>query len=201
MLLLGAGLALRIGAIGDGELLVPANLAGHVALSLAGVFLLRFTRSVFHPEDAWAVWLERVGIEITFAVLPLLWLDRGFANEQARSILVVNGSRTLACAWSLAEVLRYRSLMLRRARLGLADAALVNRFTLWSVWMGALSVSFAFTFLLRLISLALGGAPEHSPVMLGVIRLVMGASFLVALVALQLTFFPPRAYLRRLART
>jgi hypothetical protein len=74
---------------------------------------------VFRPDDAWALWLERAGVAITFAALPVMALDGGFANEGARSLLLVNGSRMLACAWSFSQTLRYRGLMLRRAGLGL----------------------------------------------------------------------------------
>ncbi len=140
--------------------MVPANVVAHVRLSLAGVPLFRFTRSVFRPDAAWARRLEWDGTAMTFAALPALWLDGGFASEQAGSLLLVNGSRALACAGSLAEVLRYRALMLRRAAVGLAG----------------------------------GGGAEYLPVVLHSIRGVLGASPVVAMVALQLTFSPPRAY-------
>ena len=196
LLLLGPGLALRLGAIGDAGVAVALNSAGHVLLSCAGVPLFWFTRAVFRPDDAWARWLERAGIAVTFAALRAMWLDGGFSNENARSLLLVNGSRMLACAWSFSEALRYRGLLLRRTALGLAEATVVNRFTLWSIWMGALTVTFAFVLALRVIG---GGAQVES--MMVVVRPVLAVGLAIAAIALQLTFFPPRAYLRWVART
>jgi len=200
LLLLGAGLALRLAAIGEQSIAIAANTIGHALLSLAGVPLLRFTRAVFRPDEAWARWLERVGIAVTFAALPAMWLDGGFANESARSLLLVNGSRMLACAWSFWEALRYRGLMLRRAAHGLADATLVNRFTLWSIWMGVLTVTFAFVLAVRLHGAAEGADGSQLAAMVRVVRPALVVSLAIAMVALQLTFFPPRSYLRWVAR-
>lgn len=77
-------------------------------------------------------------------------------------LLLVNGSRMLACAWSFSQTLRYRGLMLRRAGLGLAEPALVNRFTLWSIWMGTLTLTFAVVLALRIIG---GGTQAESMVL------------------------------------
>jgi hypothetical protein len=200
LLLLGAGLALRIGSI-EGETIahVP-NAVGHVALSLAGIPLVLFTRGVFRPSEPWARWLSWAGIAGTLATLPLLALDGGFANEQAASLLAVNAFRALACVWSCAEAIRYRRLMSRRAALGLADAVLVDRFRLWSIWMGALTVSFTFVLAIRIAGALTGFGPEFFPSVLPIIRAVMATSLAVALVAPTLTFAPPRAYLRWLQR-
>ncbi|HEU4430784.1 MAG TPA: hypothetical protein VFT98_18630 [Myxococcota bacterium] len=195
LLLLGFGLALRLAAVHEASVVVALNVAGHVLLSLAGIPLLRFTRSVFRPDEAWARWLERAGIGVTFAALPAMGLDGGFGDEGARSLVLVNGSRMLACAWSFSEALRYRGLMRRRAALGLAEPALVNRFTLWSIWMGALTATFAFVLALRII-----GGGTHVESMVVVVRPALAGGLAIAAVALQLTFFPPRAYLRWVAR-
>ena len=82
-LLLGAGLGLRIGAVAGEHVAVLPNALGHAALSLAAIPLFLFTRAVFRPSEPWARWFATAGIVGSFAALPLLAADGGFANETA----------------------------------------------------------------------------------------------------------------------
>lgn len=83
LLLLGAGLGLRIGAVAGEHVAVLPNALGHAALSLAAIPLFLFTRAVFRPSEPWARWFATAGIVGSFAALPLLAADGGFANETA----------------------------------------------------------------------------------------------------------------------
>ncbi len=198
LLLLGLGMALRLHAVGDGGRVDPvANAAGHVALSGAVLFLYRFTRVVFRPDALWARRLELVGAGGTLATLGVLALDGGYSDETAASILAANAFRALSCGWSFAEALRYRRSMQRRAALGLGDPLVANRFLLWSLWMGSLTLSLAFVLAMRVAAHASGPALESMvPALLPIVRGVMAATSGAALVALWLTFFPPPAYQR-----
>jgi hypothetical protein len=175
------------------------NVAGHVALSLASVALLVFTRRIFRPDAPWARRLVWLGGSGALAALALLPLDGGAAREDAPSLLALNALRTLTYAWSFAEALHYWRQMRRREALGLADPLVVNRFLLWSIWSGGFALCFGLVLLVRLAGRALGAGAEILPSDLPMIRVVLGAVVFASAAALWLCFFPPRAYVARLA--
>ena len=178
LLLLGAGLGLRIGAVEGVHIAVAPNALGHAALSLAAIPLFLFTRAVFRPSEPWARWLATGGIVGSFAALPLLAADGGFASETAPSLLAVNSFRALACAWSCAEAIRVHGLMRRQAALGLVDRVLVDRFRLWSIWMGALTVQFGFILAIRIAGRLTGHGLELRPIVMPIVRGGMAVSIL-----------------------
>ena len=97
-----------------------------------------FTRTVFRPQAGWARWLVRVagvllaaqaaiGVARAFSVPPSQFgnADLGFSLRQ--------GVTAFSYAWTALEALRYRSLMVRRLALGLAEVEVANRFLLWAI--------------------------------------------------------------------
>jgi hypothetical protein len=98
---------------------------------------------------------------------------------------------TLNLLWGAAESLHYWILMRRRLRLGLADPLVVDRFRLWSIGLGAMSLLMASTILAPAV-----GVDPAAPGWV----LLESLAGLVGAVALWLAFFPSRAYRASVAR-
>lgn len=172
--LVGSGLAIQDAAcaalyLGTWRVFRPGSRLAAAAVGLAGLAL---AASV--PGQAWtAGYVHATG--------GGAWYWIGFA------------ARAGAFLWSTAESLRYARLLGRRARLGLAEPVVVDRFRLWALCCGAVSGGFG----LYLLSHLSGVNPATSAPVLAltsVIGVIAGA-------ALWLAFAPPRAYLRRFARS
>jgi len=156
----------------------------------AAVFV--FTRSVFRPDAGWARGLVRLAslaltIQAAFGVARAIQGDSaqfavpdlGFSLRQAIT--------AFSYAWTAAEALRYRALLVRRLALGLAEVEVVNRFLLWAIaGVGAFTGSFTMS----AVSFA-GALPWEDPLALAAV----GLGGLVAALCTALTFTPPRAYL------
>lgn len=166
----------------------------------AGVYL--FTWRTFRPESARAKAAVVLGCAVGAVGFLIEAGDGGFA------LRIVPGlghwlswlGRTAPMVWVAVECLRYRSLLLRRVRIGLADPVVANRVGLWGVWAAAGFLNVAADLVSRLVYRALAGTTEAVPELLRPVffvttntTMVLGA---VSAVTLFLTFFPPRAYLR-----
>jgi hypothetical protein len=201
----GLGFALRLQAVADGSVDRPfeiaLNAAGHAGLSLACVALFAFTRRIFRPDEAWArlaFWAASAGSLLALAGLAL---DGGYRLESADSLLAVNAFRTAAYGWTFVEALRYWRLSQRRLRLGLVDVVVANRFLLWSVWSGGLTLCFGFVLVTRIAGRLTGIGAEVLPAVFPVIRVVLGAAVLTSAAAIWLCFFAPAWYRGWLQRT
>ena len=201
-----AGLYLGLALFSIGGLAYPLLIAGDGAdseskraLAALGSLLIcfgwcnlwLFTWTTFHRDGAWARALSLVAIGATvfftaWRVLRLLLGDP--ATLRAPSVDGI-GSQFLALClyvWTAVESFRYYAMLRRRARLGLADPAVVNRFLLWGV-MGI------FSFVSLVVPFA--GAFHQTADFVTVSRLVTGFAGTVCAVVLYLAFMPPRSYL------
>ena len=96
--------------------------------------------------------------------------------------------------------------MRRREALALADPVLTNRFLLWSIWTGAVTVLPMIALVVRTLSIITLGNERFTegpgitlmPMVLQVIRIVFVIVAPIAAIALSLSFFPPSAYLDRI---
>jgi hypothetical protein len=176
---------------------IPALLGSGQVLSGCGVWAaVAFTCLVFRREDAWARRLTAAFAAATVAGWAGAALGGGFGGDVANPWFRAQYALyTAAAAWVLYEPLRYWTLVRRRLQLGLAEPVLVNRFLLW----GGGSV-------LRFAMLVAGGLPVAWPSLAADMRagaVVLTATALLGMgvaAAYWLTFFPPAAYTRRLAR-
>ena len=64
----------------------------------------------------------------------------GYVSQRSVSPSTTGGSERVSSLWGAAESLRYFSMMRRRAKLGLADPLVTNRFLLWGLGIGAAMV-------------------------------------------------------------
>ncbi len=208
-LFIALGMPLRISGatlIGDGHALGEAvNFAGHLGLFVASVSLTVFVWRVFHADSA-AVRAVAF-VLIALQVGTTIWsLATGAAHsEESLAIIATNFMRVVPTVWACVESLRYWRAMRRRVGLGLADPVVANRFALWGVWTGAFAVLPATALVLRIVLPILladrAGELDALAVqssLLGPLRAVMGVAGVCGLVALVLSFFPPRWYLARL---
>ncbi|HXK22063.1 MAG TPA: hypothetical protein VMS55_05235 [Myxococcota bacterium] len=110
-----------------------------LAIAAGGLAAYVFTRTVFRPEAAWA----RALVWIAALVFAAAFLGRFATGTYSLPMRLdfwtqVGSFDMIACLlWGSFESLHYYGRMRRRARLGLADAVLTNRFLLWGLGIGS----------------------------------------------------------------
>ena len=166
----------------------------YAGFALAAAALYCFTWRVFRPDAAWARALAIGGS----LVLAGLWVYRGWFVGFGEGRVATNSwtalPNYLPYFWAFFESARYYRMMRRRARLGLADPVVVNRFLLFAMWTGV----FATLPMVGVIQVVLGESStlfESGPILV-----VVRAMALPAGVALWLNFFPPARYCAWLRR-
>jgi hypothetical protein len=200
-LLIGLGV-LGIGPVGFGCFVaaqeLPHDGVGYAALVGVGsaavvvgvVSKLVFNWRVYHPESAAVRAAVLLGASVMLIVLGLDLAD-GF-----RHFRELNGRFALrtpvqigALLWGSAEALRYFGRMRRRARLGLGEPVVANRFLLWGIGAGAAGLGSLVGVIAQIIS---GQMTTQIPWVLA----SSSAHGFVAAVAMWLAFVPPAAYTR-----
>jgi hypothetical protein len=106
--------------------------------------------------------------------------------------LAATSAAALALGWGAGEAFAYWGSLRRRARLGLADPVLVNRFLMWAVSASAAALG---TVIGVGASLATGEAMLALPAVLA----SSSAFGFVAALGMWLAFAPPRAYVAWIA--
>lgn len=196
MLLLSVGVgyplhiaAQRLAETWSDPFLAVADIAVAVGFSL----LFLFTRRVFRPQATWARVLAAAGV-MTLLGKALHRCVQVYGpgaihvmDLPPADTLVQTGPVIVAYVWTASESLRYYGAMRRRARLGLADVAVTDRFLLW----GVMGLSATSGVVLNTLAVVLGVDVLGSPWIL----LVSSITGLVQAVCLVLAFVPPRAYL------
>jgi hypothetical protein len=108
---------------------------------------------------------------------------------------LVQSALQIGCLlWGAGEAFRYWFLMRRRARLGLSDPVVTNRFLLWGIGAGAAGVGSAIG---TIWSVATGAVTLETPWVVA----SSSAHGFVAAVAMYLAFVPPAAYRRWIERS
>jgi hypothetical protein len=161
------------------------------SIAVGTVAQYTFNWRVFHPENRrlrGLLWLAALSFAGCFAYEAVAW---GFASHHETDVAFFARYLTqVGCLfWGAAEALRYWSMMRRRARLGLADFIVVNRFLLWAIGIGAAG---AGTLIGAVVQMATGVPGIQFPPVLA----VSSALGFTAAVALGLAFLPPPAYTR-----
>jgi len=143
---------------------------------------------VFRPTSA----LAKGCVAAAAALLALSWIGQvaSGAPDGGPFFLVGWAMRGGCFAWSTAEALACFDRMRRRLALGLADPLIVDRFRLWAVANGAITVGFAIFMAGRLAAPPGAGQLPAVTALTSLVGIVAG-------VALWLAFVPPDAYVRR----
>jgi hypothetical protein len=174
-----------VGATPD-EWTRPLRAFGHLSLELSALALYLFDLRVFRARSraAGAATLAcALGLAAGWLGLVLVDGLRGRPMDGSAAYWFDFWVRAGAYAWATFESFLHWARARRRRALGLADPAIVNRFLLWGVAMGAITGMFANA----LVSRALSPTP--------VSQLVDGLLAVVASSSIWLTFFAPRRYL------
>lgn len=194
LLSVGVGYPLRIASTRVGAETADLLLAlSSLAVAVGFICLVAFTRRVFRPDSHYG---RAAAVAITAALLASgIWdaVDALFGSEPHRAsdttppMLIACGAVLCTYLWTGCESLRYRAILVRRIRLGLADPVIGNRLLLW----GPLSFMVTAGILLNLVAGLRGVNTVESPAVL----LGSSATGLCQAVMLVLAFGPPRAYL------
>jgi hypothetical protein len=185
----GFGLQTLAGATPGAALAEPLAAAGAIAVAVGLWAKLGFNWLVYRRDSpaALAAMLTLAGLIAAHLVAqPLL----GSFLEATRDVGLAaqrGAIQSIALFWGAAEALAYWTQLRRRARLGLADPVLVNRFLMWAISAAAAGLG---TALGVAASLATGKGPLELPAVL----VSSSAHGLVAALGMWLAFAPPSAY-------
>ncbi len=175
-------------------IVTPMFFAGRVVYALGIVPLALFMRRVFHPGDTWARWLVWACALCLFAGL----LFSALAGD-LEGMTLSNGwfwvewiGYTAPFGWVAIDSLLSFANATRRARIGLCEAVVVNRYLLWAIF-GALQVAGSLALLPMYSSVA-----EERLIAAWADALVGGLE-LASLAVIWFVFFPPVAYRRWLS--
>jgi hypothetical protein len=173
--------------------------AGEIAHDLGVTMIVLFVASVFRARERWARALAGV-------MLASLWsglLGVELANRFRETGITGGGFWWLRYAviwsysvWMAIESFAYWRQMKRRVALGLAEPLVANRFLLW----GLASLGTTLATWSASIPFFLARDPELALAWQGVIQTGTATVGLATVGIYALTFFPPAAYRRRVAR-
>lgn len=204
------GLSLRVLGISlvltDPDLANTINTLGHLTFASGTIAMTFFTLRVFHQSGSTARVFAGVTIALIVSTTAHTLLTGHASIENSYSMVATNFTRLIPTSWAFYESFRYWRSMRQRERLGLADPILTNRFFLWSIWTGAVTLLPMIALLLRTASIVVLGSEEFAsgvaekilPLTVGSVRVIFLIVGPVAVVALSLSFFPPAAYLDRI---
>ena len=169
-----------------------------VVLLLIGIPGVRLLWASRGRSEATAERLLGIAFVVGSVAIPL----RIFRMENHPSVLVSNVLRGAVFPWACFESQRYYAMMKKRASIGLAEPIATNRFALWTLWTGALSILPIGILAVRVVARTRGAGmhPEILVVVLPVLKLLIVAGFATAGVCLSLSFFPPAIYARWLTK-
>ena len=191
---IGFGLQTGAGLVDDPRTAETLAAAGAVALAVGIWAKLIFNWLVYRRDRRVAqiaTALLAIGVGAQLLAQPMLGsflaAARNVPLSSARNFIQV-----AALAWGAAEALAYWVRLRKRARLGLADGVLVNRFLMWGVSAAAAGLGTAIGIA---ASLATGAQVLEMPAILA----SSSAFGLVAAIGMWLAFAPPRAYVAWLA--
>jgi len=188
------------------ELANTINTIGHCSFAFGTIAMTIFTFHVFHRESSRA----RIFATLTIAAIAATSTHTilgGFASiENSYSVVATNFSRLIPTSWAFYESLRYYRSMRRRQSLGLADPVVTNRFLLWSIWTGAVTLLPLIALALRTVGIVSLGNDEYATdlsalivsTMLKGVRVLFVIIAPVAAIALSLSFFAPATYIDRI---
>jgi hypothetical protein len=208
---LGPRFALAMGLdLGDDPARV--NLVCQAAVHLGMACFAVFVWRTFRPKDAWASRLCGA-IAGLLAVNLVLFQWTGAAASQAHPFhIAVGSSLSLVFAWGFLEAVRFYGSMRRRLALGLADPLVANRFLLFALWTGGMTVLPLLVAGVRIANMIHTGRGWTAPAEAGIavtadaqwalqiVRIAVLVIGFPTLAGIWLAFFPPGRYARWVER-
>jgi hypothetical protein len=164
---------------------------GNALLCFGWSCLWVFTWTTFRREATWARVLAISAVAASVLLSGRRIVRLAVDDDVTLSTATIDGLGPLLLAmadyvWTSIEAFRYRAMLNRRVRLGLADPTVANRFLLWGL-MGV------FSFLSLVMPVV--GAFHRTPDSVTISRIVTGSSGIVCAVVMYLAFMAPQSYL------
>ena len=107
-----------------------AGIAIAASVAISSCALLVFARTVFRPEERWALVLA---VLLGVTISGVYSFPHLFGEPTPAIRILWSVSRSAALLWAFFECARYYGLMRRRVALGLAEPVVANRFLFWSL--------------------------------------------------------------------
>ena len=189
-----AGFALMVAAMGFEDhpgVAFGCLAAAQLSIALGAMAAYVFNWTVFRRDAAWA----RAVIAVAGVVFAASFIGRFYAGSYSLPMRLdfwteVGSFDMIACMmWGALESLRYYGVMKRRARLGLADPLLTNRFLLWGLGIGSAGVG---ALIANVVMIVRGTAMVE----LDGLTLSNSLFGLAAAVLMWIAFLPPAGYRR-----
>jgi len=172
-----------------GPMAEPSDFAAWIVYSIGCVPYLLFVRVVFRPGPGWPQWLVIVSVAALALSATVLTLSGDRYPGLANPFFWIQWlGYTAPCVWLTIEAVLCRRNAVRRARIGLADPIIVNRYLLLGIF-GLFQVFACLSDILMGSDLATYQAAS------GLADILLGGSELAGIATLWLAFFPPKAYL------
>jgi hypothetical protein len=186
------------------------NIGASLAIGSAMVCLAAFAWKVFRPDSAWA---KNLVLGLGAALLGALLAgasSQSASGGSSSAAIAFNFFAAVTLGWAFVECVNYYRRMRRRRALGMADPVVTNRFLLWSLWTGAITLQAILMVGLR-VAFHPSGVGNHldevgldaSGAWFGAIQGVKAMRVVVAptvVISVYLSFSPPAGY-RRWLRT
>jgi hypothetical protein len=167
-----------------------AACASAVGLAVAAACMLVAWWRIYHLDSRWGPWVVSVWsvlllwVMVTQLARPISEIVPGASPlEPLRAS--VQGGAYAAIAWS---GFRYRALLGRRLRVGLADPVVVNRISLWSIAASAVTLQYAYGIAVPWLNSRFD-AVSLAPAFIGTLGVIIA-------VCITHAFHPPKGYLR-----
>jgi hypothetical protein len=172
------------------------------ALFHAGVACLAaFIWRTFRPASGLGRALFLAVVLLLSVNLALFAATGAFARQGTPVHVLQSAGLALVFGWAFVEAAAYHGRLRRQALLFLADPVVTNRFLLWTLWTGGLTILPIVVSVVRLLALlepaasASGGALGTNPAWtLAAVRTTVILVLPVVAGALWLSFFPPQGY-------
>lgn len=192
-----AGFALMVTAMGFADrpgVAFVCLAAAQLAIAVGAMSAYVFNWTVFRRDAAWA----RAVIVVAALLFAASFFGRFVVGSYSLPMRLdfwtqVGSFNLIVCLlWGSLESLRYYGIMRRRARLGLADPLLTNRFLLWGLGIGSAGVG---SLIGNVVMIARGSAMVE----LDGLTLSNSLFGLASAVLMWIAFLPPAAYRRWIA--
>lgn len=185
-----------------------ANLAAQTILHVGICCFAAFVWRTFRPGAAWARTLFGLVVLVYAGNTVLFRISGAYAIQAHPFHLVLSTCLSLVIGWGFVETLLFYVQMKKRAAIGLADPVVMNRFLLFTIWTGGLTLLPSTVTAVRVVSIVSSGQgfevrPDAGLVIvqgaewtLEAIRLSVLTIGPAVIASIWLAFFPPERYVR-----
>ena len=200
----GVSMPVRFALASGAEVVFDAarvNFACQALLHAGVCCFAAFVWRTFRPASALGRALFVAVVLLLSANLALFGATGAFARQGTPVHVLQSASLALVFGWAFVEASAYHARLRRRAALLLSDPVVTNRFWLWTLWSGGLTILPIVVSVVRLLAWLEPGASASGSALgtnpawtLAAVRTTVILVLPVVAGALWLAFFPPQGY-------